>query len=183
MRSHLIFAFLAVIGGLSEVSGRNFPRMRLVKSPRGSGMHGTGPQGFLTRNDAVKAPGSPMAMNMKSNSGIGSAESSSFDTCYEPTTATVEDCQAVIGDIRSNNGTIAVAEGFCLNWYEGSCLARVCSIDGVYSASSSSIADSMTESILDECIIDGYSGVTGDCEDWQSDCGTYRYQLYSSEGF
>ncbi|OTB03126.1 hypothetical protein M426DRAFT_24142 [Hypoxylon sp. CI-4A] len=93
--------------------------------------------------------------------------------------ASVTDCQAVIDDVRANKGTIQVAGGFCLNWWEGGCLGRVYSGKGqeVYSEDSQRIADILTNSILDTCIRDGKSGGVADCEDITSTCGTYRFSL------
>ncbi|KAI1476110.1 hypothetical protein F4774DRAFT_257823 [Daldinia eschscholtzii] len=82
----------------------------------------------------------------------------------------VSDCQAVIGDIWANNGTIKVAGGFCMNRWE------ICGgkTQEVFSADSKWIADTMTASILDTCIAQGKSGAAADCADVSTRCGTYK---------
>ncbi|KAI0110001.1 hypothetical protein F4814DRAFT_450962 [Daldinia grandis] len=80
---------------------------------------GTGPKGFLTLDDAI-------VERFHAASVHGAPAVAGTDSMPWDTTASVADCQAVIGDIRANNDTVKVARGFCLNWWEGVCLSRVC---------------------------------------------------------
>ncbi|KAH6653202.1 hypothetical protein BKA67DRAFT_536894 [Truncatella angustata] len=99
-----------------------------------------------------------------------------YGTCLVPTNTTVSDCQAVLGDIAAfgdmegSNGTISVAPGFCLNWWEGTCQGRVCGRNSGLSASSDWIVETMESSILDTCITKGQTGVVADCSDWTATC-------------
>lgn len=95
--------------------------------------------------------------------------------------ATVEDCQKVIADIRANNETVSVTGGHCMNWQEGTCLARVCGREQntTYSQDPQWIADALEENALNTCVAKGQSGVVADCEDNADPCGTYRFWLQS----
>lgn len=95
--------------------------------------------------------------------------------------ATVPDCEQVLGDIRANNGSISVEGGHCMNWWEGTCLARVCAREQgtTYTADAQWIADAIEENALDVCVAKGQTGVVADCEDNADPCGTYRFWLQS----
>ncbi|KAI1776523.1 hypothetical protein F4818DRAFT_439922 [Hypoxylon cercidicola] len=139
---------------------------------------GTGPKGFLTVDDSPKG----------SQHGALAVANDGFSSCLalrsQDTTATVSDCQAVINDIRATGGAISVPAGFCLNWYEGGCLGRVCGGTDLeqYSGDSSWIADQMTSSILDSCISQGKSGAAADCQDVGGTCGSYHFKLQTNVG-
>ncbi|KAI1075109.1 hypothetical protein F5B20DRAFT_561403 [Whalleya microplaca] len=170
----------AFLAGLCAVSARGVPNLRhphpyIATSDHRARTTGTGPKGFLTRDDAVM----PGAVKFQAAS---SADGTVNSACLADTTASVADCQAVIGDIRDNNGTISVAPGLCLNWWEGGCMASVCGRGQVYSENSGVIADTMTNFILDTCISNGKSGAAADCGDFTGSCGTYRLSLQTYEG-
>ncbi|KAI1799102.1 hypothetical protein F4811DRAFT_127643 [Daldinia bambusicola] len=177
--SELSVQALALVAGLCAVSARRLPNLHRPYITAANQIEtratGTGATGFLTLDDSAHMEGFHTASTVAGES---------FSTCLEDTTATVDDCQAVIGDIRANNGTIKVAGGFCLNWWEGGCLGRVCGgkSQGVFSKDSKWIADAMTTSILETCIIEGKSGATADCADVNTTRGAYRVSLQAYTG-
>ncbi|KAI0009135.1 hypothetical protein F4779DRAFT_584020 [Xylariaceae sp. FL0662B] len=180
MRIPSFLRFSIFLAGLCAVSARGIPSLRhpypyIETSSHHVRTTGTGPQGFLSRDEsfshgAAKFQVAPATNGTVNNGTIHSA-------CLVDTTASVADCQAVIGDIRDNNGTISVAPGLCLNWWEGGCLGRVCGRAQVYSENSGVIADAMTSRILDTCISYGRAGAVADCADFNGNCGTYRLSL------
>lgn len=90
----------------------------------------------------------------------------------------------MLDDIRGNPKDISVAAGYCLNWYEGSCLGKVCGGKGVSSWKGDGdwIADQMGPGIIDPCISKGMAGVVADCADTASTCGSYHFYLQSYDG-
>ncbi|XXG98759.1 hypothetical protein Hte_005089 [Hypoxylon texense] len=138
---------------------------------------GTGPKPFLTPDNGTDTDGIQGGSPSVASDG-------SINFCLTETTATVSDCQAVIGDIRANPGSLSVASGYCLNWYEGGCLGRVCGgTDAAsYSASASWIADSLTTYALETCIADGRAGGISDCTNVGGTCGTYHFFLQTYAG-
>ncbi|KAI0387237.1 hypothetical protein F5Y04DRAFT_124 [Hypomontagnella monticulosa] len=181
---------ITLLAGLCAVSARSVPNLHLRhpwvsvpdQTPRAMG---TGPKGFLTVDDSVQRAKAAQLHSLSSAAGSLEAETgNTYSACLVETSATVADCKAVIDDIRANNGTIQVASGFCLNWWEGSCMGRVCGGNGqeVYSEDSQRIADTMTTSILNTCIYKGKSGAVADCSDLKSTCGTYKYSLQTYSG-
>lgn len=100
----------------------------------------------------------------------------------QSTKTTITDCQAVLEDISGRNGIITVAPGFCLNWWEGTCLARICGKDRVFSANSDSLVEKMRSLILGPCIAKGETGVVADTPSWNSTAGTYRLFLETYVG-
>ncbi|KAI0845272.1 hypothetical protein F5Y00DRAFT_246514 [Daldinia vernicosa] len=179
---------LALVAGFCAVSARRLPNLHRpyiaaanqVESHVESRTTGTGPKGFLTLDDRAHVEGFHAASVHSASTAAGE----SFSACLEDTTASVADCQAVIGDIRANNGTIKVAGGFCLNWWEGGCLGRVCGgkSQEVFSEDSQWIANTMTASILNTCVAEGKSGAAADCADVSTTCGTYKLSLQAYTG-
>ncbi|KAI1387010.1 uncharacterized protein F4822DRAFT_332296 [Hypoxylon trugodes] len=170
------------LAGLSAVSARSLYNLHrpygIPPKQIPSRSTGTGPTGFLTIDKHASTG------DHEVHAAFAAADGSIYSSCLEDTTATVSDCQAVIGDIRANNGSIKVASGFCLNWWEGACMGRVCAGKGqdVWAGNSSWIADTMTTSILDSCVSNGKAGAAGDCADVESTCGTYRLELLTYTG-
>lgn len=95
----------------------------------------------------------------------------------QPTTAKYEDCVNALGDLRAYPGNVTLQNNTCLNWWEGSCLVKVCAVQGRYSGNAAQIADTMTAMLLDPCIKQGKSGVESDCANVNGQCGAYRYWL------
>ncbi|KAI0172066.1 hypothetical protein GGR52DRAFT_453806 [Hypoxylon sp. FL1284] len=159
---------LALLTGLCAVSSA-------VALPQAR--NGTGSQGFLTVDDRPDST-EPGMLALASNSN------GEYYSCLADTTATVSDCAAVIGDIRANHGPIKVAAGFCLNWYEGGCLGRVCGgrEKPEYNGDASWIADQMAHSLLKPCVAKGWGGAVADCKDVASTCGTYHLSLQTYDG-
>ncbi|KAI1657817.1 hypothetical protein F4813DRAFT_60591 [Daldinia decipiens] len=186
--SKLSIQALALVASFGAVSARRSPNLHRpyiaaanqVESHVESRATGTGPKGFLTLDDGAHVEG----FHATSVHSASADPGDSFSTCLEDTTASVADCQAVIGDIRANNGTIKVAGGFCLNWWEGGCLGRVCGGKSQESFSEDSqwIADTIAASILDTCIAEGKSGAAADCAGVSTTCGTYKLSLQAYTG-
>ncbi|KAI1415731.1 hypothetical protein F5Y13DRAFT_156698 [Hypoxylon sp. FL1857] len=178
MVSKSYIRIIALLAGASAVAARGLPNLhRPYLAPSVARATGTGPKGFLTIDDKAHE-------GTQVHGAFADAAGGTFSACLADTTASVADCQAVISDVRANNGSINVAGGFCLNWWEGSCLGRVCGGKGqeIYEADSQFIADTMTNSILDTCVSQGKSGAAADCADVSSTCGTYRFSLQAYQG-
>lgn len=113
------------------------------------------------------------------------ADDGSFTTClpvYGGANAT--DCNTVIDNIAANTNDIGVAPGFCLNWWSGTCAARVCArgddfvtLTDPYYEKASVIAGRLRGDPLKFCIPAQESAVVSDCQDYAGDCGVYRYFL------
>ncbi|KAI1107737.1 hypothetical protein F4804DRAFT_296940 [Jackrogersella minutella] len=173
-------AVVAILAGLSAVSARGLPNLhRPYVSASVARGTGTGSVAFVTVDNA--------AVHVALADAHKPATGGNYSACLANTTASVSDCRAVIGDIAgNNNGTLKVAPGFCLNWWEGACLGRVCGAKNLlqgYEADAKAVADTVAASILDTCVAAGQSGAAGDCADVTSTCGTYRYELLTFEGF
>ncbi|KAI4870407.1 hypothetical protein F4820DRAFT_443126 [Hypoxylon rubiginosum] len=136
---------------------------------------GTGPKGFLTVDDSVNSTEIQQGTLALTSDG-------SYSFCLSDTTASVSDCEAVLGDIRANPGSVSVAAGFCLNWYEGGCLGRVCggTDQASYSADASWIADELASAVLDPCVRNGRSGAISDCQNIGGTCGSYHFSLQTN---
>ncbi|KAI0839030.1 hypothetical protein F5Y06DRAFT_296197 [Hypoxylon sp. FL0890] len=169
---------LALLAGVTAVAARGLPNLhRPYLAPSVACATGTGPKGFLTVDDKAHHGAQVHGTFADVAGGTSSA-------CLADTTASVSDCRAVVNDIRANNSTIKVAGGFCLNWWEGGCLGRVCGSKSqeAYEADSQFVVDTMTNSILNTCVSNGESGAAADCADVSSTCGRYRFSLQAYEG-
>ncbi|RYP55705.1 hypothetical protein DL771_012446 [Monosporascus sp. 5C6A] len=192
MKTQTLVQLLAVAATTASAAqyGRSF-RRGLPPAPRRlNGRSGTGPHGFLSVDDTVYDESAPEGVKFATMSTAGTADNvlnseavqGAYTSCIPVFTgATVEDCQAVLGDIRASNRTISVSGGLCMNWWEGTCLARVCAREkgSVFTQDASWIADAIEEYALDVCVAKGDSGVVADCEDHSRACGQYRFWLQS----
>ncbi|KAI1339644.1 hypothetical protein F5Y15DRAFT_80434 [Xylariaceae sp. FL0016] len=172
---------LAAMAGPFTVAARSMHQPYRLPATLRERSTGTGPQGVLTRDDHVAAD-TAQGKSASITDGTSVLDGEPFSTCLDDTTATVADCQLVLGDISANNGIISVAAGFCLNWWEGGCKGLVCGRNDTFAAESAWIAATMTEDILEPCIGEGKAGVVADCEDVDSACGGYRLILRVYEG-
>ncbi|RYP53973.1 hypothetical protein DL768_001123 [Monosporascus sp. mg162] len=191
MKTQTLVQLLAVAATASAAQYGSSVRRGLPAAPRRlNGRSGTGPHGFLSVDDTVYGESAPEDVKFATASTAGNAGNvlcseqvqGAYTSCIPVFTgATVDDCQAVLGDIRANNGTISVAGGLCMNWWEGTCLARVCAreVGSVFTQESRWIADAIEEYALDVCVAKGDSGVVADCEDHSRACGQYRFWLQS----
>ncbi|KAI1767636.1 hypothetical protein GGR53DRAFT_463117 [Hypoxylon sp. FL1150] len=157
---------MALLTGLCAVSAAALPR------------NGTGPTGFLTVDD------SPDFSTFRGTHALATEASGLYNSCLGGTGASTEDCRAVLDDIRGNPSPISVAAGYCLNWYEGSCLGRVCGGQGTekWTGDGSWIADMMDPGIVEPCISKAMAGVVSDCDDVASNCGSYHFYMQSYNG-
>ncbi|KAK6085236.1 hypothetical protein SCUP515_01054 [Seiridium cupressi] len=177
MQINYLLSIMAAVAGTyatptlvpSHLRAQAFSRLS-VRGPR------SGPNGVLTADPSAKLSHTHI-QSAAVDESAACAVDGVYGTCLESTNTTVSDCQAVLGDIAGNNGTISIAPGFCLNWWEGGCLGRVCGRNEVFSTTSDWIVETMTSSILDSCIAEGKTGVAADCSDYSSTCGTYRLFL------
>ncbi|KAK7757004.1 hypothetical protein SLS62_001020 [Diatrype stigma] len=186
MKAQTLVQFLAIAA--TSASAAQYGSSVRRSSPQRIGVRSdsTGPTGYLTVDDT--ADYKSLAGNQFSTAG-GDAEvfssehvEGAYTSCipvFEG--ATVEDCQKVIADIRANNETVSVTGGHCMNWQEGTCLARVCGREQntTYEQDPQWIADAIEENALNTCVAKGQSGVVADCEDNADPCGTYRFWLQS----
>ncbi|RYP07851.1 hypothetical protein DL765_009004 [Monosporascus sp. GIB2] len=191
MKTQTLIQLLAVAATASAAQYGSSVRRGLPAAPRRlNGRSGTGPHGFLSADDTVYGESGPDGAKFATASTAGIANNVSnselaqgaYTSCIPIFTgATVDDCQAVLGDIRAHNGTISVAGGLCMNWWEGTCLARVCAREkgSVFTQDARWIADAIEEYALNVCIAKGDSGVVADCEDHSRACGQYRFWLQS----
>ncbi|KAI1133878.1 hypothetical protein F5Y05DRAFT_406942 [Hypoxylon sp. FL0543] len=164
MVSKSYIRILAVLASVSAVAARRLTNLhRPYLAPSVARATGTGPKGFLTVDDKAHD-------GIQLHGTFADVAGGTFSACLADTTASVTDCQAVINDIRANNGTINVAGGFCLNWWEGGCLGRVCGgkSQETYEADSQFVADTITNSLLNTCVGHGKSGAAADCADVSS---------------
>ncbi|OTA89684.1 hypothetical protein M434DRAFT_14372 [Hypoxylon sp. CO27-5] len=167
MVSKSYIRIFAILASATVVAARGLPNLhRPYLAPSVSRVTGTGTKGFLTVDDGAH-DGTQVETLSTAHGAFANVAGGTFSACLAETTASVADCHAVINDIRANNGTISVAGGFCLNWWEGGCLGRVCGGKGqqVYKEDSQFIADTMINSILNTCISQGKSGAAADCAD------------------
>ena len=93
----------------------------------------------------------------------------------------MDDCKAVLSDIRATNTTISVRGGLCLNWVEGTCLGRVCAREQgtgtVLRREAAWVVAALQEFAIPICVAGGRSGVVSDCPDYEAPCGEYRLWL------
>ncbi|KAK8088484.1 hypothetical protein PG997_003445 [Apiospora hydei] len=166
---------------LAAVAGILAPVASAVPSPSrvaGRTATGSGPLGLLTVDDTHRFfP----AQAMKISSASSGSQSNGTDPegqCLTPTAAKDDDCAAAIGNLHSYPGNVTVQTGLCYNWWEGSCLVKVCSTSGSFSENAAHIADTMTTTLLGPCVkAQGKSGVDSDCAAVDTQCGTYRWWL------
>ncbi|EMR63333.1 hypothetical protein UCREL1_9749 [Eutypa lata UCREL1] len=191
MKTQTLIQLLAVAASATAAAtpqyGSSITRSRSAALPRRiDGRAGTGPVGVLTVDDTdYNAPGGAKLASVSSaDSEVFTSEhvEGAYTSCIPVFAgATVPDCEQVLGDIRANNGSISVEGGHCMNWWEGTCLARVCAREQgtTYTADAQWIADAIEENALDVCVAKGQTGVVADCEDNADPCGTYRFWLQS----
>ncbi|KAK8113811.1 uncharacterized protein PG998_001698 [Apiospora kogelbergensis] len=104
-------------------------------------------------------------------------------TRQQPTQAKYDDCAAAIGFLQGYPGNISVAADLCHNWWEGSCLVKVCAVTGPYTGKAVQIANTITSTLLNPCLdAQGKSGVDSDCSAINSQCGSFRYWLQEYTG-
>ncbi|KAK7970124.1 hypothetical protein PG996_001441 [Apiospora saccharicola] len=143
---------------------------------------GSGPQGLVTENNFHRYLPAKM---IKINSTFSTPESTSSDfvgECLTPTTAKYEDCVSAIGDLSGYPGNIVVQSGTCYNWWEGSCLVKICAEKNPYTGNVTQIVNTITSTLLNPCIRKGLGGVDSDCASFDSQCGTFRYWLIAYGG-
>ncbi|KAK6077340.1 hypothetical protein SCUP234_06752 [Seiridium cupressi] len=109
-------------------------------------------------------------------------EKRGYYTCYnrQTTSVAMSDCQAVIDRIKASDTTFSVPNGLCLTWYQGTCMSRLCTKIGAnrgLNKTSDSMVNELQGVILDDCVKIGLEGMSGDCSNMDSNCGTYRLTL------
>ncbi|KAK8055694.1 hypothetical protein PG993_000921 [Apiospora rasikravindrae] len=140
---------------------------------------GSGPLGLVTVDDTHRFfPAQAMKISSAS-SGPKSNGTEFVGQCLTPTAAKYDDCAAALGNLHSYPGNVTLQANLCYNWWERSCLVKVCSVSGSsFTADAAHIADTMTATLLDPCVkTQGKSGVGADCAAVESGCGTYRWWL------
>ncbi|KAH7034672.1 uncharacterized protein B0I36DRAFT_83020 [Microdochium trichocladiopsis] len=143
----------------------------------------SGTEGVLSKFDDELLPMS--RIQLAAISAPLAREDGSFTTCLPVLGgANVEDCSTVLSNIAANTNDIGVAPGFCLNWWSGTCLAKICARgDGFvnltepYYEKPSVVVERLGGDPLGVCVAKGDSGVVSDCPDYAGDCGVYRYYL------
>lgn len=90
-----------------------------------------------------------------------------------------------MGNIGSNTNDLGVVPGYCLNWWSGTCLAKICAPgDGKitnttvpYYEKPSVVVDRLGGDPLNVCIKKGDAAVVSDEPDYASYKGLYRYYM------
>jgi len=144
---------------------------------------GSGPLGYLSVDDHDYTSSQKFASAAAATTVLVSADGGVFTACLPfATGATVEDCTAVLGYVGAQNGTVAVAEGKCMNWWEGTCKAQVCSREGELRETGSWVAETLRGDALGICVAKGNSAAVADCPDYGDACGKYRMYLVGMDG-
>ncbi|KAK7950898.1 uncharacterized protein PG986_006626 [Apiospora aurea] len=174
---------------LAAIAGILAPVASAVPSPSrvaGRTATGSGPLGLLTVDDthrffpaqAIKISSASSAPPIKRDRPRGPMPHGEANAKRQPTAAKYDDCAAAIGSLQSYPGNVTVQANLCYNWWEGSCLVKVCSVSGSFTGNAAHIAGTMTTTLLGPCAkAQGKSGVDSDCAAVDSRCGTYRWWL------